>query len=446
MPIPFPRRLAAQLLLLLPSWLEAGSFGHDLIVCDASTDRLVRLSDRDQSGLFEVDSPREVTPFYDDASPGPDLSSPNAIVPEEEGAYLVLDGGSLDEILLLLDQNDDGDANDEGEVHVYYDASAGGPKLSTPKALLSAPSGVYVADDGSATRRLLRLVDLNRDHDALDDGEATVVYDASALSLPVLGDLEALASGLEGRLYAADVTLQAIYRLDDQTEDGDFLDLEEVHLFHQTAGENAFTDISGLAWDGQRLFVSDAKTGRILVLEDKNGDGDAEDEGEAQEHFGGSAAVRSTSITGILHVPGKGLLALDNSKDSVLQLVDRNGDGDANDAGESARILVDKGETLGSPTGLAAVSPRNDPVPQFVRGDASADGRLDLSDPVTCLGYLFLGRPVTTCLDAFDADDSGGLNISDAVYLLNFLFGGGRVPPAPYPDAGLDPTRDSIDC
>jgi len=73
----------------------------------------------------------------------------------------------------------------------------------------------------------------------------------------------------------------------------------------------------------------------------------------------------------------------------------------------------------------------------FIRGDATRDGRLDISDAVKILGYLFLGE-AASCLDACDVDDSGSLEITDPVALLNFLFLGDQPPAAPHPDPGPD--------
>src|SRR5690606_38795471 len=85
------------------------------------------------------------------------------------------------------------------------------------------------------------------------------------------------------------------------------------------------------------------------------------------------------------------------------------------------------------------------PEPRFVRGDANGDGSLDISDPVSTLGYLFLGN-TATCLDALDVDDDGDLALTDAVVALSFLFQGGTEPAPPFPDPGTDPTPDSLGC
>ncbi len=83
---------------------------------------------------------------------------------------------------------------------------------------------------------------------------------------------------------------------------------------------------------------------------------------------------------------------------------------------------------------------------KFIRGDANKDGRVDLTDAVFILNWLFKGGETPKCLDAADVDDSGNVGITDAIKLLNFLFQGEQAPPAPYPEAGVDPTEDTLSC
>ena len=74
-----------------------------------------------------------------------------------------------------------------------------------------------------------------------------------------------------------------------------------------------------------------------------------------------------------------------------------------------------------------------------VPGDLSQDGRLDLTDAVALLGFLFQGRPISLpCGDGtvtdpanltlLDDNADGGVNLSDAVYILVYLFSGGPPP------------------
>jgi hypothetical protein len=83
---------------------------------------------------------------------------------------------------------------------------------------------------------------------------------------------------------------------------------------------------------------------------------------------------------------------------------------------------------------------------RFIRGDANADGRVDLSDAVTILGHLFLGTAKPACLDAADTDDTGKVEITDAIHLLGALFLGQGSIPAPYPSCGLDETPGGPGC
>jgi hypothetical protein len=83
---------------------------------------------------------------------------------------------------------------------------------------------------------------------------------------------------------------------------------------------------------------------------------------------------------------------------------------------------------------------------QFIRGDFNSDTRINLSDAVGILLYLFLGEEGPDCLDAGDADDDSNVNLTDATYILNYLFLGGPALPPPFPLPGTDPTDDNLPC
>ena len=83
---------------------------------------------------------------------------------------------------------------------------------------------------------------------------------------------------------------------------------------------------------------------------------------------------------------------------------------------------------------------------QFIRGDVTQNGSLDIADVIGVLSFLFLNT-VTTCYNSLDANDTGSVSISDAVQILCSVFGPGSPPPAgPYPDCGVDTTDDSGSC
>jgi hypothetical protein len=419
-----------------------------LVVCDSTDDRLVALTDRNGSASAEQAVPGEIVVFYDDSSPGPDLSVPSHVAVGPGGDVMVLDGGTVDVVLRLQPLNGDGDANDAGEVSVFYDASTGGPRLFTPNTFIMLPNGAsYVSDDGSTAKRLLRFIDANGDRDALDPGEAMIVYDATALSVPVLEDIESLAAFGDGHLIGGDTTRKALFEFRDLNGDSDFLDLDEVRLFFQSEGDLLLGDLDAIAVQGRVVFVADEDTGTILTLSDGNGNGNAADPGEARVFLDATASVRVTDVNDFIALEGGGLLVVDGAKDAVFFVADRNGDGDALDEGEVSPWLIDDGTTFSTPQGLAFVPGAAPPPPgDFIRAEVTGDERLDISDPVATLNFLFLGAELAVCPDALDADDSGLVNISDAVYSLNFLFLGGTPPPPPFPARGPDPTPDPNEC
>jgi hypothetical protein len=121
----------------------------------------------------------------------------------------------------------------------------------------------------------------------------------------------------------------------------------------------------------------------------------------------------------------------------LLDLVDRQGmpsrlNRMVNLEGESVRPeLVDGTVTIAEHT--------------FIRGDADGSGVVNLSDTVLILADLFRGlNAPASCRDALDVDDTGWIDISDAIYALDVLFRGIGAIPAPYPDAGSDPTPDDL--
>ena len=82
----------------------------------------------------------------------------------------------------------------------------------------------------------------------------------------------------------------------------------------------------------------------------------------------------------------------------------------------------------------------------FVRGDANADGAINMTDAISILSFLFLGGTEPACLDAADTDNNEVVQLTDGIYALNFLFSGGAPPPPPYPGCGRDPTADQLGC
>ncbi|MEM7233659.1 MAG: acetylxylan esterase [Planctomycetota bacterium] len=82
----------------------------------------------------------------------------------------------------------------------------------------------------------------------------------------------------------------------------------------------------------------------------------------------------------------------------------------------------------------------------FQRGNTNCDPVFDISDPVSTLGWLFVGGAEPCCIDAADSNDDGEVNITDAVVSLSFLFLGAAPPAPPFRECGEDPTPDNLSC
>ena len=74
--------------------------------------------------------------------------------------------------------------------------------------------------------------------------------------------------------------------------------------------------------------------------------------------------------------------------------------------------------------------------PRFIRGDATLDGRVNLTDALAILQGLFARTP-PPCAIANDLDGDGLVTIGDGLYLLDYVFRSHRYEPtAPYPECG----------
>lgn len=87
-----------------------------------------------------------------------------------------------------------------------------------------------------------------------------------------------------------------------------------------------------------------------------------------------------------------------------------------------------------------------EPLSEFQRGDANADGILDLSDAVTIITCRTPEAVQPPCEKAADANDDGKVDLADALHMLSFLSGLGPAPPAPFLQCGLDETPDQLSC
>lgn len=161
------------------------------------------------------------------------------------------------------------------------------------------------------------------------------------LALPVMGQGKTLS------VLVGDFTSDSIYRFSDIDGDGKATGSEGAVFFDGSAlglGELSVFSIEG---QGGVYFAGDGASDAVYRLEDNDGNGDANGTGEASVWFSSDNADGFTLHTpngmaigadGAVYVTEADVLS-DQSGDFIFRTVDLNGDGDANDSGEATPWL-----------------------------------------------------------------------------------------------------------
>ena len=67
-------------------------------------------------------------------------------------------------------------------------------------------------------------------------------------------------------------------------------------------------------------------------------------------------------------------------------------------------------------------------VSDYIVGDATGDGIVDLEDVLLLINYLYKGGPAPNPLEAGDATCNGIIDLEDILFLINYLYKGGPAP------------------
>lgn len=189
-----------------------------------------------------------------------------------------------DQVLLLRDFNGDGDSRDEGEITVFFDADnlsgIESPTTNVFNVHQASDKSVYVGDGGADA--VYRLQDLNNDGDANDEGEAVVWFsdaNAAGFTLPTPNGVH---EGGDGAIYIVNAgtgsePTDAVYRTEDLNGDGDAEDEGEARIWLDLQTIAPTASAFDITFVGDVAFVNDTAGGEtdvIYRIEDLDGSGD----------------------------------------------------------------------------------------------------------------------------------------------------------------------------
>lgn len=325
---------------------------NGILVGDQRKDQLLLLQDIDGDGT--ASGIGETIVFFDETNAsGLELPTNNVFTVHQASDKSVYVGdGTSDAIYRLTDKNNDGDAQDNDEVAVWFSSdNAAGFSTITPNGIYEGPDGaIYISNAGTSSTpqdAIYRTVDLNGDGDANDEGEATLWLDVQTIiDTAVPFDLS-----FDGNVaYLSDLTgsaTDAIYRIEDKNGDGT-IQREEVQTFiSDDMNFGAPVDIANAtSVDGSLYtmtwFPDLGEELKIYRLTDLDGSGQIDSQAEATEVWNASAMPEGfgAEIGFSVAADEDGNLTLTantfRSANNVVRLSDLNGDGDFLDEGETS--------------------------------------------------------------------------------------------------------------
>lgn len=220
-------------------------------------------------------------------------------VPYSRTFDLLLSERASENVLRLRDLNQDGDYNDPGEAFTFFTngpATVSGITLASTVGVACAPDGtVYVVT--STSDEVVALRDLSGDGDADDAGEARVFFSsANNASGILLGSAQSITVDVLGRVVVLTsgggtptVGIDAILIAQDLNANGNAEDAGEAFYWCQIpnaggAGSHSLPSEFAIAADGS-IYYSDIGTGGpiakgIYRARDANANGTANDPGE----------------------------------------------------------------------------------------------------------------------------------------------------------------------
>ncbi len=284
-----------------------------LYVGDAGLDRILCLDDHNEDGdAYDTGAPTptgdEAWIFFDGHAGG----NAGGIVTERITSIAVTNLGQVwvsvandtpngkDMILLLVDINGDGDANDAGEATVHYEIAPGAAAdFSEPVAVRQGLDGrAYYLENGSGfLTGLYRLEDLDFSGSINAPGESTLFF--RPLPFPVAFDFESIDQDEQGYWYVLDNGNNIVFRARDFDVNGAINSATEATTYWLLELGSNVSDIA-VTLDGALFVGDDRSNDRLLRAEDASASGTIEPAGETVVSYDDTAnPVNTDSFSGL---------------------------------------------------------------------------------------------------------------------------------------------------
>jgi hypothetical protein len=326
------------------------------------------------------------------------------------------------------------------------------PAAAQPAAPDDRTGGLLVSDTTLDAIYLVR----DTDGDGVADSVTVFFGPGNAAGLNATGSVFSIFQAADRTVYIADGDTDTVYALRDNNGDGDAMDEGEARVWFSTGAGNFAgfvmltpNGLAARAGDGGAVYICNAGVGSapddaVFRTIDLNGDGDANDEGEATRWFDASAFVANSTPFEICFIGDAAYMAdlRGGDPDAILRLRDADHSG-AVGAGEFNVFLLD-----GAFDAACDMSSVTDGADLFVHNqtgtqaiyrlrDLDASGAIDAAGEVTAVwdeSALTGGAVVATSFAIAHgpvspvrtmAISSHGTAAQDAVILLRDLDGDG---------------------
>ena len=264
------------------------------------------------------------------------------------GGIFVGDQG-LDQIYLSKDLNRDGDAADPGELSIYFDgtnASGFDNPTGNVFTIFQSQSGFQYFGDGN-TDAVYRLIDSNRNGNALDAGEASLWFSAAEnASGFILNTPNGLAEDSSGAIYVVQagagstINEDFVYRTLDLNGDGDANDLDEASIWLDLNLLEPSSSPFEIAFLNDVAFIADTVGGnpKVYRAEDKNNDNVIDPLTEVNIFIDESNPFGIGVFYFGLDTDNSSVFGLDLISDSIFRLTDIDNSGMIDQASEALEV------------------------------------------------------------------------------------------------------------